>query len=91
MFFFNEKKKTNSSVINISEIFRKSKKAKRTNSDLQNITQKTKDRAARTPLKTGCTTDGLAVPDPHVTPVTVKQHEHNLIWKSCCTPVCINK
>ena len=28
-------------------------KRKRTNNDLQNITQKTKDRATRTPLKTG--------------------------------------
>ena len=31
----------------------KQKKDKRTNNDLQNITQKTKDRAPRTPLKTG--------------------------------------
>jgi hypothetical protein len=29
----------------------KKKKGKRTNNDLQNITQKTKDRATRTPLK----------------------------------------
>ena len=29
------------------------KKDKRTNSDLQNITQKTKDRPTRTPLKSG--------------------------------------
>jgi len=29
-------------------------KRKRTNNDLQNIKQKTKDRATRTPLKTGC-------------------------------------
>jgi hypothetical protein len=29
----------------------KKKKDKRTNNDLQNITQKTKDRATRTPLK----------------------------------------
>ena len=28
-------------------------KRKRTNNDLQNITQKTKDRATQTPLKTG--------------------------------------
>ena len=27
--------------------------AKRTNNDIQNITQKTKDRTTRTPLKTG--------------------------------------
>ena len=83
MFFFNEKKKTNSSVINISEIIRKSKKAKGTNSDLQNNTQKTKDRAARTPLKTRYATNGLTVTAPHVIPITVKRHEHNLI--------CINK
>ena len=31
----------------------KKKKDKRTNNDLQNTTQKTKDRATRTPLKTG--------------------------------------
>ena len=29
------------------------KREKKTNNDLQNTTQKTKDRAARTPLKTG--------------------------------------
>jgi len=29
-------------------------KRKRTNNDLQNTTQKTKDRATRSPLKTGC-------------------------------------
>jgi hypothetical protein len=32
---------------------RKRQKDKRTNSDLQNITQKTKDRATRTPLRPG--------------------------------------
>jgi hypothetical protein len=32
---------------------RKRQKDKRTNNDLQNITQKTKDRATRTPLKPG--------------------------------------
>ena len=32
---------------------RKKKKDKRTNNNLQNITQKTKDRATRTPLKPG--------------------------------------
>jgi len=32
---------------------RKRQKDKRTNSDLQSITQKTKDRATRTPPKTG--------------------------------------
>jgi hypothetical protein len=31
---------------------------KRTNSDLQNITEKTKDRATRTPLKTGGAPEG---------------------------------
>jgi hypothetical protein len=34
---------------------RKSKKRNiRTNNDLQNTTHKTKDRATRTPIKTGC-------------------------------------
>jgi hypothetical protein len=31
----------------------KREKDKRTNNDVQNITQKTKDRVTRTPLKTG--------------------------------------
>ena len=34
------------------------KKDKRTNNNLQNITQKTKDRATRTPLKSSCSTSG---------------------------------
>ena len=44
-------------------------KTKMTNSDVQGITQKTKDWATRTSLKTGvnsCTPEGLAVPAPHV-------------------------
>ena len=32
----------------------KRKKDKRTNNNVQNTTQKTKDQATRTPLKTGC-------------------------------------
>ena len=46
-------------------------KRKRTNNDLQNITQKTKDRAPRTTLKPEvktCNLEGLAVPAPLVTP-----------------------
>jgi molybdenum cofactor biosynthesis enzyme MoaA len=63
------------------------KKDKRTNSDLQNITQKTKDRPTRTPLKTGgggircsgrvnsfCSTCNTRR-------VTVKRHEHHMIRK----------
>jgi len=49
----------------------KRKKDKRTNNDLQNTTQKTKDRATRTPLKPGMNSgapEGLTVPAPHVTP-----------------------
>jgi hypothetical protein len=41
-------------------------KSKRTNNDLQNITQKTKDRTTRTQQKTGAP-EGLAVSAPHVT------------------------
>jgi hypothetical protein len=40
-------------------------KSKRTNNDLQSITQKTKDHETPIPLKTGvnsCTPEGLAVP-----------------------------
>lgn len=42
---------------------------KRTNNDLQNTTQKTKDRATQTPLKSGVnsgTAEENAVPDPLV-------------------------
>ena len=50
----------------------KRKKHKRTNNDLQNTTQKTKDRVTRTPLKTGMNSGApemQAVPVPLVTPV----------------------
>jgi len=52
----------------------KRKKDKRTNNNLQNTTEKTKDRATRTSLKTGVSSDapkGYAVPAPHVTPVVL--------------------
>ena len=48
------------------------KKSKRANNDLQNITQKTEDRATRTPLKTDgefMCTGRVAVPDARVTPI----------------------
>ena len=51
---------------------RKEKKHKRTFNDLQNITQKTKDRATRAPL--GMNSDapeGYAVPAPLVAPVVL--------------------
>jgi hypothetical protein len=44
-------------------------KDKRTNNDLQNATQKTKERATRTTLKTGVnsgTPEGWAVPAPQM-------------------------
>ena len=71
-------------------------KRKMTNNDLQSTTQKTKDRATRTPLKVGLNTDA---PEGQTVPVSTsvtgrvkeKHHEHHLIWKSCCTPVCVNK
>jgi hypothetical protein len=53
------------------------KEDKRTNND--NITQKAKDRAMRTSLKTGVNsgaTKGLAVPAPHVTPAVVSKLLH---------------
>jgi hypothetical protein len=46
-------------------------KRKTTNNDLQNITQKTKDQATQTPLKTGLHSGaqrGQVVPSPHVAP-----------------------
>jgi hypothetical protein len=58
-------------------------------------TETTKAWGTRSPLKRGkfmfprkvsdfCSTRGTCV-------VTVKRHEHHLIWKSCWTPVYINK
>jgi len=57
-------------------------KGKRTNNDLRNITQKTKDRAIRTPIKPGVNSgaaEGLAVPVPHVTPVVLLLNDMNII------------
>ena len=42
-------------------------KGKRTNNHLQNITQKTQDRATQAP----CAPEGYAVPVPHVAPVVL--------------------
>jgi hypothetical protein len=50
------------------------KKDKRTNNDIQNITQKTKDRATRASLKTRLNSgapETWAVPVSHVAPVVV--------------------
>ena len=57
--------------------------SKRTNSDLQIITQKTKDHETPIPLKTrvnSCTPEGLAVPASY-------EYNFNLIFKhvSICT------
>jgi hypothetical protein len=57
-------------------------KRNRTNNDLQNIIQKTKDRATGTSLKTGmnsCAPGGLAVSTPHVTPVVLLLNDTNII------------
>ena len=57
-------------------------KRKRTNNNLQSNTQKTKDRAARTPLKPGLNSDaseGLTIPDPLVTPVMLLLNGMNII------------
>jgi len=53
-------------------------KNRKTNSDLQNMTQKTKDRAARAPLKEGMNSgspEGLSV-----TPVVQDLNDTNIIW-----------
>ena len=74
------------------------KKDKKTNNDLQlqNITQKTKDRATRTPLKTGgelrCyrrVSSSCSTCDTRR--ATAKRHEHHLTWTSCWTPEYVNK
>ena len=54
----------------------------RTNNDLQNTTQKTKERATRAPLKLGVNSyapEGLTVPDPLATPVVVLLNDMNII------------
>ena len=60
--------------------------------DLQNITQKTKDRATRTLLKTagelrcsGRVSSYCSTREAYR--FTVEQHEHQMTLKSCCTPV----
>ena len=60
---------------------------KRTNNDLQNTTQKAKDWVTLTPLKTegecgsfGKVSRSCSTCD--IRHVTVRQHEHHLIWKS---------
>lgn len=67
-------------------------KNKRTNSNLEIITHKTKDEGIRLPLKSGDDTE-LGVHVQHITHrrVTVKQHERHLTLKSCWTPVYVNK
>jgi hypothetical protein len=52
--------------------YNKEKKHKRTFNDLQNITQKTKDRATRAPLGMNSgAPEGYAVPAPLVAPVVL--------------------
>jgi hypothetical protein len=58
-----------------------------TNNDLQNTTQETKDWVTLTPLKTGgeCGSSGKvssACSTCDIRHVTVRQHEHHLVWKS---------
>ena len=74
----------------------KRKKDKRTNNDLQNTTQKNKDWATRTPLKTGdelmCSGRvGSACSTCDIRCITVKRNEHHLTWKWCWTPVYVNR
>jgi hypothetical protein len=55
---------------------------KRTNNDLPNITQKTKDRTTQTPQKLRLNSDtpeGLAVPVPPVAPVVLLLNDTNII------------
>ena len=57
-------------------------KRKRTNNDLQNITQKTKDGARRIPKKGGFNSSAperLAVPVPYVNPFIILLSETNTI------------
>jgi hypothetical protein len=54
-------------------------KDKRTNNDLQNTTQKTKDRATRTPLKSGINSGAPGVPVPLVTPIVLLLKDTDII------------
>jgi hypothetical protein len=66
-------------------------------SDLQNPTQKNKDRAPGTSIKpvvNSGTQEGLSVPAPLVTPVMLLLHntsEHHVRWKSWRKPLFVNK
>jgi hypothetical protein len=51
-----------------------------TNNDLQNTTEKTKDRATRTPLKITGASEELPVPAPHVTPVVLRWKDVIIIY-----------
>ena len=57
------------------------KRDTRTNNDLQNITQKTKDRATRIPQKLGGYPEGLAVPVPRVSPVGLLLGDTHIIYR----------
>ena len=61
-------------------------KRKRTNNVLQNITQKTKDRATLKPEVSACNPEGLTVPAPLVTSVMLLLND-NIQYKvqSCST------
>ena len=54
------------------------------------------NQATRTPQNTGCElmwSESISSScfTYNTRRVTVKQHEHHMIWKSCCTSVCVNK
>ena len=65
----------NNNSLKISKALNRMVKRKRTNNDLQNTKQKTKDRATRTALKTGSgivwCSGGVTVPAPYVEPVVL--------------------
>jgi hypothetical protein len=67
-------------------------KRKGTNNDIHNITQRTKDCATQTPLKTEeelkCSRSvSSSCSTSYTRRMIVKRHEHYLIWKCCWTPV----
>ena len=72
----------------------KGKGDKGTNNNLNNTIQKTKDYSTN-PTKTGyelmCSSKvNTSYSTSATRRVTVKQHNHHVIWKSCWTPVCVN-
>jgi len=75
--------KRQSEAGNLRKTYNTTAKRKRTSSDLQNTTQKTKDWVPWISPNIGvnsCAPEGLTVSDPLLTPVVLLLHSTNTIW-----------